>query len=322
MHAKGGRWAALFRGERPRCGRGADWSAARGRARIRRQQGLRMRGSPRCGESASHGGCDDHADGQPLGRAQVLAEQYQCQQRSDGGLHADHDAERLLGQAFERHHFQHDRHGAGQCGHADAGEQHARRQQASPGMPDAHGHHDQRCRGQTEGYGMPGVQVPQALAEQDVARPEHGGHQREEHTPQVQRSGTLLPGQQQAQPRDRQNHPEEIQRPAGRQQRHRQRAGELDRHGHAEGNGLQRQVETEVHRTQGGAVGGNACRIGPCERPPPGTPQERQQQGREAHPQGRGALGADQREQGVLGPGRADPQEGHGSEDGKGRYQR
>ncbi len=178
-------------------------------------------------------------------------------------------------------------------------------------MPDPYGQHQQGCDPGAEGNGMTAMLGARFLPEDDVQRPANPGAERQRRAAGV--DGMLRgPGwQQHPQTGYGQNDPDEIQQAARRKQRQGQRAGELEGDGNAEGNALQRHVEHQVHATQRQAIGQQGpalAQVQPCT---PGLHHQRQDDCTEHQAQGRGAFGANKREQ-VLGQGGAALDRNHG----------
>ncbi|MNE27187.1 hypothetical protein D3C80_1205860 [compost metagenome] len=233
----------------------------------------------------------------------MLAQEDQSGQGADRRIAAEQHPEGALGDAAQGHHVQRIGQGAGDQGDDQAQRQDGRRQQAQSGRGRAEGDDRQRRRRHAHRHRRAAGQVTDPLAEDDVERPANGGGRGIGAAQRVEGLAGSIQRQQQDQAQGGDADPDEVDQASGVEQGHGQGAGEFDGQGHAQGDGVQRHVEAEVHEAHDHAIDGKGLEVGPREPRPPRPPHGDQHQGRQPHAQGRRPRRSDHGIQG-LGEGR------------------
>ncbi len=168
----------------------------------------------------------------------------------------------------------------------------------------AQGHHHERGHAHRDRQSAgAGHEPAHPLAGQDVEAPGDGGDEHQPDAGHVQRlrgaGGTRheVLHQEQHDPGERQHHPEHVPQTAAQGGGHGERPEELDGHGHAERDAVDRRVEEAVHAREGRTEHQDGAPLGPS----PGAqrrPDEGQQhRGGHAHTQHGGAPRAEGREE-------------------------
>ena len=263
------------------------------------ENGCRIR--PRCPRRKGHPDAGQHhqCGRSHLQHAEPLAEQHHPGHQSDRRFQAQQDAEHVAGQAAQGRQLQGVRKHRGQHGRTRCEGQQAQVHQPGHGTGGTQRQHRQG----TDRHGhrqavLPGHQLSHPGAAEHVQAPEHRSHQRQQHPDQVQviRAGEGLQAEQ-AHSTQGQQHPQQVAAPGGEHGGHGERAQELDRHGGAERDPLDRGVEGSVHRpdhhTEHGdghpLAAGEAVQLGPGDR--------QQHHCGDTQAQRRGAPRTDRREQ-------------------------
>jgi hypothetical protein len=133
--------------------------------------------------------------------------------------------------------------------------------------------------------------------EQYVGRPEAAGEQRQRDAEPVEVGGPEV--RQQDDPAAGHGHPEQIERTPRPRDRHAERADELECHGDAERDPVDRLVEAQVHRDEREPVCQGQPPLGARQTPHRRAPQRREDDGREQHAEEGRAARADLVEQGL-----------------------